>query len=153
MHWTRCFPYAMLVLLFKFEQFVRDQLMKKLTVILFAVWIVFSSQAIGLGSNTLTISIQEQENPPKRKLEVPYRGRRKGHDRRRHRGIGHAYKHAGTSAGRGSKHFAKNVAHGKPIKGGKEFGKGMGGFGKYTGKGTARTGKKVGKTVKHAVTP
>jgi hypothetical protein len=45
------------------------------------------------------------------------------------------------------------MARGRPLRAGKEFGKGMGGFGKHTGKGTARTGKKVGQKVKQAVTP
>lgn len=101
--------------------------------------------------------VQDQQNQVanqnKRKLHVPQRGRRRHRDTQRHSGIGHAYKGAGKSAGHGSKRFARNVRHGKPVKGGKEFGKGMGGFGKGVGKGTGRTGKKVGTTVKHAVTP
>lgn len=88
----------------------------------------------------------------KRKLYVPERGRRRHRDTP-HRGIGHAYKSGGKSAGRGGKRFARNMWHGKPLKGGKEFGKGMGGFGKGVGKGTGRTGKKVGGTITHAVTP
>jgi len=96
---------------------------------------------------------QDQENQNKRVLNVPHRRRRRGTDVRRHRGIGHSYKHGGKSAGRGGKRFGKNIAHGKPVKGGKEFGKGMGGLGKGVGKGTGKTGKKVGKKVKHAVTP
>ena len=102
--------------------------------------------------------LQDQNNQNRRKLDVPQRRRRTGSDvsRRRygrHRGIGHAYKSAGNSAGRGGKRFGKNMARGRPLRAGKEFGKGMGGFGKHTGKGTARTGKKVGQKVKQAVTP
>ncbi len=96
---------------------------------------------------------QDQENQNKRVLNVPHRRRRRGTDVRRHRGIGHSYGNAGKSAGRGGKRFGKNIAHGKPAKGGKEFGKGMGGFGKGVGKGTSKTGKKVGRKIKHAVTP
>lgn len=95
----------------------------------------------------------QNANQNKRKLRVPRRHNRKGSDVRKHKGIGHAYKQGGKSAGRGGKRFGKNIAHGKPIKGGKELGKGMGGFGKGVGKGTGRTGKKVGRKIKHAVTP
>ena len=102
-------------------------------------------------------SVQNQPNQDqnRRVMQVPQRRRRTGRDvaRRKHRGIGHAYKHAGLSAGRGGKRFGKNISRGKPIKGGKELGRGMGGFGKGVGKGTGRTGKKVGSKVKHAVTP
>jgi hypothetical protein len=94
-----------------------------------------------------------QDNQNKRVLNVPHRHKRRGTDRRRHAGIGHAYKNAGKSAGHGGKHFGKDVAHGRPIRGGKHLGKGMGGFGKGVGKGTGRSGRKVGKKIKHAVTP
>jgi hypothetical protein len=97
------------------------------------------------------LEVQDQ-NANKTKLHVPQRGRRRHRDSK-HRGIGHAYKNAGKSAGRGGKRFGKNVAHGKPVKGGKELGKGMGGFGKGVGQGTSRAGKKVGGKIKHAVTP
>lgn len=127
--------------------------MRKLTAVLFAAFIALPSYAVGIRTSVLQKSVQEGENQTKRKLKVPFNRRRTGRDKRKHRGIRHAYKQAGKSAGRGGKRFGKNVAHGKPIKGGKEFGKGMGGFGKHTGKGTARVGKKVGKTIKHAVTP
>lgn len=108
-----------------------------------------------------TLESQDQQNQKanqdqnKRKLHVPRRHRRhrKGQDVKRHKGIGHAYKQGGKSAGRGGKRFGKNIAHGKPVKGGKELGKGMGGLGKGVGKGTGRAGKKVGRKIKHAVTP
>ena len=66
--------------------------------------------------------------------------------RRRHRGIGHAYKEAGLSAGRGGRRFGKHMKHGRPLHAGGAFGRGMGGFGKHFGKGTARVGKRI---VKH----
>jgi Ni/Co efflux regulator RcnB len=134
--------------------------MRRLSNILFAILIALSFVA-GLFVSAAASGIQEQQNQTqnpnqdqtRRVLHVPHRRRRRGRDVRRHRGIGHAYKHAGTSAGRGGKRFGKNIAHGKPLKGGKEFGKGMAGTGKGVGQGTARVGKKVGRKVKHAVTP
>src|SRR5258706_12376279 len=85
-------------------------------------------------------------NQNRRVMNVPQRRRRTGRDvaRRKHRGIGHAYKGGGKSAGRGGRRFGKNISRGKPVKGGKELGKGMVGFGKAVGKGPARTGTKVG---------
>ncbi|MEP6718800.1 MAG: hypothetical protein ABJB21_06650 [bacterium] len=79
----------------------------------------------------------------------PVRRRRRVHGdwgRRRHRGIGHAYKQAGLSAGHGGRRFGKHMWHGRPIHAGAAFGRGMGGFGKHFGKGTARVGKRI---VKH----
>lgn len=81
------------------------------------------------------------------------RRRRVRGDRRRHRGIGHAYGRAGRSAARGASRLARYTAQGRPVRGGKHFGKGMGGFGKHAGKGTARVGKKIGRGFKRAVTP
>ena len=72
--------------------------------------------------------------------------------RRRH-GAKHAYGQAGKNYGRGGKRFAKNIRHGKPVKGGKELGKGVGHGSKNVGQGTARVTKKVAHKVKHAVTP
>jgi hypothetical protein len=125
-----------------------------LQVVLIALPFVIGGSAVGVTTGYL----QDQNNQDRRKLDVPQRRRRTGSDvsrlrHRRHRGIGHAYKNAGKSAGHGGKRFGKNMARGRPLRAGKEFGKGMGGFGKHTGKGTARTGKKVGKKVKQAVTP
>lgn len=73
------------------------------------------------------------------------KGRR---DRRKSKSIGSAYKKSGIYAGRAGKRFGKNIAKGKPIVAGREFGKNMGKSGKYNGKGGARVGKKIGKTVK-----
>jgi hypothetical protein len=78
--------------------------------------------------------------------------RKRTRDRRRSKSIGSAFKRAGLSAGRGGKLFGKNIAKGKPIVAGREFGKGMGGFGKHSGKGFGRTGKKIGKSVKRVFT-
>ena len=119
-------------------------------VMLLALPIAFAGSS--LRANT---SVQDQQDQNRRVLRVPYRRRRTGRDvaRRKHQGIGHAYKYGGKSAARGGKRFGKNISRGKPVKGGKELGKGMGGFGKGVGKGTGRTGRKVGRKVKHAVTP
>lgn len=54
--------------------------------------------------------------------------------------------------GRGGKRFGKNIAKGKPIKAGRELGKGAGGFGKGVGQGTAGVGKKIGKGTKRVFT-
>ena len=66
----------------------------------------------------------------------------------RGRGIGSAYRRAGSSAGRGGARFGKHIGRGRPVRAGKHLGKGVGGFGKHSGVGTARVGKKVGKGVK-----
>jgi hypothetical protein len=82
-----------------------------------------------------------------REIGVPQRRRRhlRREVRRPHRGIRHAFKKAGTSAGRGGKLFGKHTARGRPVRGGKHLGKGIGGFGKHTGKGMARIGKRIAK--------
>ena len=87
--------------------------------------------------------VQEQESP--RVLTPPHRTRKRRWraEGRRHRGIRSAFKHAGKSAGRGGKRLGQNVARGRVLRGGKEFGKGMGGFGKHTGKGVSRTMRRV----------
>lgn len=83
-------------------------------------------------------------------LPAPQNGRRvrrRADRRRRHRRtIKGEFGEAGRSAGRGGKRLGQNVAHGRLARGGKEFGKGMGGFGKHTGKG-------IGRSIKRAVTP
>ena len=55
--------------------------------------------------------------------------------------------------GRGGKGFGKNISKGKPLKAGKDLGKGAGGFGKGVGKGTAGVGKKIGHKTKKVFTP
>ena len=130
---------------------------------LFTVLVVFGLSVPSAGTARKDISASlaaTQEAPAERRvLASPgVRARRGRGDRPRgRRGIGSAYARAGRSAARGAKGLAKNVARGRVVRGGKEFGKGMGGFGKQTGIGTARVGKKVGKSilksVKRAFTP
>ncbi len=84
------------------------------------------------------------ESQQGRILTVPGRRRRRARrDRGRHRGIRSAFKKAGKSAGRGGKRFGQNMARGRVVRAGKEFGKGMGGLGKHTGKGVGRTMRRV----------
>jgi Ni/Co efflux regulator RcnB len=130
--------------------------MRRVSMFLFTILLVLLFAFVG-SSLRADASVQDQQNQDqnRRVMHVPHRRRRTGRDvaRRKHRGIGHAYKHGGESAGRGGKRFGKNISRGKPLKGGKELGKGMGGLGEGIGKGTGRTGRKVGRKVKHAVTP
>ena len=88
-------------------------------------------------------AVAPQEGP--RVLPAPQgtRRRRWRNEGRRRRGIRSAFKHAGKSAGRGGKRLGQNVARGRVLRGGREFGKGMGGFGKHTGKGISRTMRRV----------
>jgi len=67
---------------------------------------------------------------------------------RRGQGIGSAYRRAGRSAVRGGSRFGKNIGRGRPVRAGKQLGKGVGGFGKHVGIGTARVGRKIGRSVK-----
>jgi hypothetical protein len=92
-------------------------------------------------------SLQQSENQSGQVLNVPNRRRRARGDvhRRKNSGIGGAFSEAGRSAGRGGKRFGKHFARGRPARGGKELGKGMGGFGKNFGKGMARVGKRIAK--------
>lgn len=91
--------------------------------------------------------LQDQDGQDERRvLPVPNNGQRRRRvrsERRRSRGIKSAYARAGRGAGRGGKRFGQNIAKGRPIRAGKEMGKGMGTFGKYTGKGVARTTKRI----------
>jgi hypothetical protein len=86
----------------------------------------------------------QDESGQRRVINVPgSRRRRVRRDRGRRRGIRSAFKKAGKSAGRGGKRFGQNMAKGRVVRAGKEFGKGMGGLGKHTGKGVARTMRRV----------
>ncbi len=88
----------------------------------------------------------QDEQSERRVLRVPNNGQRRRRIRpegRRRRGIKNAFARAGRGAGRGGKRFGQNIAKGRPVRAGKELGKGMGTFGKYTGKGVARTTKRV----------
>ncbi len=102
-------------------------------------------------------AFQDQESGARGR---PRRVRRRLHRRyawgdqpRWHRGIGGSFKEAGLSAGRGGKRLGQNMAKGRPARGGKEFGKGMGGFGKHVGLGTGKIGKRVGQATRRAFTP
>ena len=123
------------------------------------VFILFAPAAVAERTGSGASPAARQEAPTERRVltSPDVRARRGRGDRPRGRGIGSAYTRAGRSAARGAKGLAKNVARGRVVRGGKEFGKGMGGFGKQTGIGTARVGKKVGKSilkiVKRAFTP
>ncbi len=98
--------------------------MRRVSMFLFVMSLAlpFSFAGSSLGAN---VNVQDQSpNLGRRVMFVPYR-----HRPTKHRGIGHPYKDAGKSAGRGGKRFGKDISRGKPPKGGKELGKGMGGFG------------------------
>ena len=123
---------------------------------------VFGVNAGAAFGATKTSTVVQQDGSQERRVLPTPQTRRKRNvrgDRRRSRGIGNAlgkagirYGRAGKSLGRGSARLAKNTAVGRPVRGGKEFGKGAGGFGKNVGTGTGyvgvaagRTGKKIGK--------
>lgn len=93
----------------------------------------------------LSARLLQDGQDERRVMTVPSDGRRRRVRRegRRGRGIKSAFARAGRGAGRGGKRFGQNIAKGRPVRGGKELGKGMGTFGKYTGKGIARTAKRV----------
>lgn len=103
----------------------------------------FTSDNATLRARTL----QNQDSQDERRvLRIPNNGKRRRRVRyegRRGRGIKSAFGRAGRGAGRGGKRFGQNMAKGRPVRAGKELGKGMGTFGKYTGKGVARTTKRV----------
>src|SRR5260221_5563400 len=58
---------------------------------------------------------QQTKDQNRRVMDVPYRRRRtcRNVDRRKHRGIGHAYKPGGKNAGRGGQRFGQNIARAK----------------------------------------
>lgn len=88
--------------------------------------------------------LRAQDEGQGRVMTVPgERRRRVRRDRGRHRGIRRAFRKAGKSAGHGGKRFGQNMARGRPLRAGKAFGKGMGGFGKHTGQGVGRTMRRV----------
>jgi len=125
-----------------------------------AVLVQLDSSAVSAPAG-LKVRQNDNSQDERRVLSAPQttRHRRVRRERRRrHRHtIGSAYRQAGVDAGRGGARFGKNIARGRVVRGGKELGKGMGGFGKNTGIGTARVGKLVGqktaKGVKRAATP
>ena len=122
--------------------------MKKFFVGIFIVLLTAPITSPTIGASVYPDLFQTISNQSGREITVPQRRRR--HLRRevrrrhrRHRSIRHSFKKAGTSAGRGGKLFGKHMARGRPVRGGKELGKGIGGFGKHTGKGVARIGKRI----------
>jgi hypothetical protein len=93
--------------------------MRRVSMFLFTILLVLLFAFVG-SSLRANASVQDQQNQDqnRRVMHVPHRRRRTGRDvaRRKHRGIGHAYKHGGESAGRGGKRFGKNISRGKPLK-------------------------------------
>ena len=117
--------------------------MRKLLHALLVLTFVTSGVIGPLAARALAFVSAQDDGP--RVLTTPQgtRKRRWRYEGRRHRGIRSSFKRAGKSAGRGGKRLGQNVARGRVLRGGKEFGKGMGGFGKHTGKGVARTMRRV----------
>ena len=118
--------------------------MRKLFLLLFSWLLALPFVYTAYNQQALAAHMQDGQDE-RRVLTVPSDGRRRRvrSERRRNRGIKGAFAKAGRGAGRGGKRFGQNIAKGRPIRGGKELGKGMGTFGKYTGKGIARTTKRV----------
>lgn len=114
-----------------------------LLALLLALPAAFTSDNARLRARTLQ---DQDEQSERRVMRVPNderRRRRVRYEGKRGRGIKSAFGRAGRGAGRGGKRFGQNMAKGRPVRAGKELGKGMGTFGKYTGKGVARTAKRV----------
>ena len=117
--------------------------MRKLLPALLVLTFITSGGVGPLAARARAFTAAQDEGP--RVLTPPQgtRRRRWRSEGRRHRGIRSSFKRAGKSAGRGGKRLGQNVARGRVLRGGKEFGKGMGGFGKHTGKGVSRTMRRV----------
>ena len=119
--------------------------MRKLLPALFVLLLIttFNVASFTVEARAAVAALAQEEGP--RVLSAPQgtRRRRWRSERRRRRGIRSAFKRAGKSAGRGGKRLGQNVARGRVVRGGREFGKGMGGFGKHTGKGIGRTMRRV----------
>ncbi|HEX8143498.1 MAG TPA: hypothetical protein VF553_12935 [Pyrinomonadaceae bacterium] len=125
--------------------------MRRLFVIVFALLFALPESSQSLVARPLALGVvREQDDQERRVLRMPQGRRRRRvrneYGRRRGRGIKSAFARAGRGARRGGKRFGQNMARGRPVRAGKELGKGMGTFGKYTGKGVARS-------VRRAVTP
>jgi hypothetical protein len=128
--------------------------MRKLLTLTFALLLILAGPIKGTWAAAAFNPVQDQDAPNRRVMTVPgARRRRVLGDRPRHRGIRGSFKEAGKSAGGGGKRLGQNMADGRPVRGGKEFGKGMGGFGKHVGMGTGKIGKRVGHATKRALTP
>ena len=120
-------------------------LMRKVFLLLLALLLVMPFAYTAYNPLVSARALQDGQDE-RRVLTVPNDGQRRRRirsERRRSRGIKGAFTRAGRGAGRGGKRFGQNIAKGRPVRGGKELGKGMGTFGKYTGKGVARTAKRV----------
>lgn len=119
--------------------------MRKLFLLLSALLLALPFLSTAYNPQAQAASFQDGQDE-RRTLPVPGNGTRRRRirsERRRSRGIKGAFARAGRGAGRGGKRFGKNIARGRPVRAGKELGKGMGTFGKYTGKGVGRTAKRV----------
>ncbi|HEY0375816.1 MAG TPA: hypothetical protein VGC87_02570 [Pyrinomonadaceae bacterium] len=115
--------------------------MRKLLPALLALTFVMPFGVKPLAAEARAAGAAQGEGP--RVLTPQGTRRRRWRSERRRRGIRSAFKKAGKSAGRGGKRLGQNVARGRVLRGGREFGKGMGGFGKHTGKGISRTMRRV----------
>jgi hypothetical protein len=129
--------------------------MRKLLTLTFALLFFLTSLVCGEPVSAALKLVQDQDDQSPRVLPAPPRAgrRRVRRDRPRQRGIRGSFKEAGNSAGRGGKSLGQNMGDGRPVRGGKEFGKGMGGFGKHVGIGTGKIGKRVGKATRRALKP
>jgi len=131
--------------------------MRKLLTLTFALLVFLTSLVYGKPLSASLKMVQDQDNQSQSPRVLTARRNRRWRGRgdrpRRHRGIGGSFKEAGMSAGRGGKRLGQNMGDGRPVRGGKEFGKGMGGFGKHVGIGTGKVGKRVGKATRRALTP
>lgn len=121
--------------------------MKRLFSVAFSLLLVSPFAGAALTARALANALPAQTDKHNTQMNVARHGER--HLRPevgpRHHGKGHSFKKSGTSAGRGGSDFGKNISHGKPIKAGRHFGKGIGGFGKNLGKGVGKTSKHVAK--------
>ncbi|HEV7859138.1 MAG TPA: hypothetical protein VGO91_11020 [Pyrinomonadaceae bacterium] len=128
--------------------------MRKLLTMTFALLVFPASFVSGTPLSASLKLDQDQDNQSPRVLTAPHSRQRRGRgDRPRHRGIRGSFKEAGNSAGKGGKRLGQDMGDGRPVRGGKEFGKGMGGFGKHVGIGSGKIGKRVGKATRRALTP
>lgn len=118
--------------------------MRRVFLLLLALGVVWPTAWAARNPQAAARFMQDGQDE-RRVLRVPGNGRRRRvrPEGRRRRGIKSAFARAGRGAGRGGKRFGQNMAKGRPVRAGKELGKGMGTFGKYTGKGVARTTKRV----------
>jgi hypothetical protein len=67
--------------------------------------------------------------------------------------VGGEMKESGKEVGKAGTSLGHNIKHGRPVRGGKHFGKHMGRAGKHFGKGSGVAAKKTGNAVKNAAKP